>query len=59
METGSQKDTGTARDRRTEDEPVWTGLPPGLLRMRRLLLVVWLGLLTVGLGATPSAPTTC
>jgi len=24
-------------------EPVWTGLPPGLLRMRRLLLVVWLG----------------
>lgn len=50
METGSQKDTGTARDRRTEDGPVWTGLPPGLLRMRRLLLVVWLGLLTVGLG---------
>ena len=50
METGSQKDTGTARDRRTEDEPAWTGLPPGLLRMRRLLLVVWLGLLTVGLG---------
>ncbi|MBZ6111829.1 PH domain-containing protein [Streptomyces olivaceus] len=26
---------------------MWTGLPPGLLRMRRLLLVVWLGLLTV------------
>ncbi|MEU6365474.1 PH domain-containing protein [Streptomyces sp. NPDC046931] len=25
-------------------EPVWRGLPPGLLRMRRLLLVVWLGL---------------
>jgi membrane protein YdbS with pleckstrin-like domain len=33
-----------------EGEPVWTGLPPGLLRMRRLLLVVWLGLLAVGLG---------
>jgi uncharacterized protein len=31
-------------------EPVWTGLPPGLLRMRRLLLVVWLGLLAVVLG---------
>ncbi|MGW1956827.1 PH domain-containing protein [Streptomyces sp. NPDC001920] len=31
-------------------EPAWTGLPPGLLRMRRLLLVVWLGLLAVGLG---------
>ncbi|MET9830178.1 PH domain-containing protein [Streptomyces sp. NPDC006385] len=30
-------------------EPAWTGLPPGLLRMRRLLLVVWLGLLAVGL----------
>ncbi|KOG35420.1 PH domain-containing protein [Streptomyces resistomycificus] len=45
METGSTADTGT-----TGDEPVWTGLPPGLLRMRRLLLVVWLGLLAVGLG---------
>jgi membrane protein YdbS with pleckstrin-like domain len=45
METGSTADTGTTRD-----EPVWTGLPPGLLRMRRLLLVVWLGLLAVGLG---------
>jgi membrane protein YdbS with pleckstrin-like domain len=31
-------------------EPVWVGLPPGLLRMRRLLLVVWLGPLTVALG---------
>ncbi|MET8952911.1 PH domain-containing protein [Streptomyces sp. NPDC004393] len=32
-------------------EPVWRSLPPGLLRMRRLLLVVWLGLsaLVVGL----------
>ncbi|MFD3498880.1 PH domain-containing protein [Streptomyces sp. NPDC058676] len=45
METGSTADTGT-----TGDEPVWTGLPPGLLRMRRLLLVVWLGLLALGLG---------
>ncbi|MET7381559.1 PH domain-containing protein [Streptomyces sp. NPDC005526] len=31
-------------------EPVWTGLPPGLLRMRRLLLVVWLGLIALVLG---------
>ncbi|MET8081139.1 PH domain-containing protein [Streptomyces sp. NPDC005303] len=45
METGSGQDTGVAGD-----EPVWTGLPPGLLRMRRLLLVVWLGLLAVALG---------
>jgi membrane protein YdbS with pleckstrin-like domain len=42
METGTMKNA--------ETEPVWTGLPPGLLRMRRLLLVVWLGLLTIGVG---------
>ncbi|KPI26463.1 membrane-flanked domain DUF304 [Actinobacteria bacterium OV320] len=30
--------------------PEWLGLPPGLLRMRRLLLVVWLGLVAVGAG---------
>ncbi|WP_053846697.1 PH domain-containing protein [Streptomyces sp. NRRL B-24085] len=45
METGSGRDTEVAGA-----EPVWTGLPRGLLRMRRLLLVVWLGLLAVGLG---------
>jgi membrane protein YdbS with pleckstrin-like domain len=45
METGSGQNTEVAGD-----EPVWTGLPPGLLRMRRLLLVVWLGLLAVALG---------
>ncbi|MFF0161930.1 PH domain-containing protein [Streptomyces sp. NPDC005263] len=45
METGSAPDTGI-----TGDEPVWTGLPPRLLSMRRLLLVVWLGLLALGLG---------
>nr|WSY52801.1 PH domain-containing protein [Streptomyces sp. NBC_00886] len=44
METGTAAQDGAAR------EPVWTGLPPGLLKMRRLLLVVWLGLLTVALG---------
>ncbi|CAM5471239.1 PH domain-containing protein [Streptomyces violaceorubidus] len=59
METGSPDDTGTAGATRAagradpanpagpavpvREEPVWTGLPPGLLHMRRLLLVVWLG----------------
>ncbi|MZD55448.1 PH domain-containing protein [Streptomyces sp. SID5606] len=32
---------------------MWTGLPPGLLRMRRLLLVVWLGLLALAAGLLP------
>src|SRR5689334_4649795 len=45
MDTGSAETAGN-----TAAEPVWTGLPPGLLRMRRLLLVVWLGLLTIALG---------
>lgn len=58
METGSPENTGTTRDEAGAEreraewegvEPGWTGLPPGLLRMRRLLLVVWLGLLTIGL----------
>jgi len=44
METGTAAQDGAAR------EPVWTGLPPGLLKMRRLLLVVWLGVLTLALG---------
>ncbi|KAB1142191.1 PH domain-containing protein [Streptomyces luteolifulvus] len=48
METGS---AGSAEDTGAGDgEPVWTGLPPGLLRMRRLLLVVWLGLTAVATG---------
>jgi membrane protein YdbS with pleckstrin-like domain len=46
METGRPDGAGTT----TGGEPVWTGLPPGLLRMRRMLLVVWTGLLTAGLG---------
>ncbi|NEC38337.1 PH domain-containing protein [Streptomyces rubrogriseus] len=29
-------------------------MPPGLLRLRRLLLVVWLGLLTVAAGVLPA-----
>ncbi|MFV0134494.1 PH domain-containing protein [Streptomyces sp. HMX87] len=49
METGSPDDTGTTGTA-AGSEPVWTGLPPGLLRLRRLLLVVWLGLLTLAVG---------
>ncbi|WP_405733631.1 PH domain-containing protein [Streptomyces sp. NBC_00028] len=45
METGSGQDTEPVAG-----EPVWIGLPPGLLRMRRLLLVVWLGLTALALG---------
>ena len=48
METGSPRGAGTRADE--AGEPEWTGLPPGLLRMRRLLLVVWLGLLALALG---------
>jgi membrane protein YdbS with pleckstrin-like domain len=64
METGSPDDTGTAGAAHAADragpaavpreEPVWTGLPPGLLHMRRLLLVVWLGLLTLAAGVLPA-----
>ncbi|MFE9998757.1 PH domain-containing protein [Streptomyces avermitilis] len=51
METGSAENAGNAATTGgSGPEPVWTGLPPGLLRMRRLLLVVWLGLLTIGVG---------
>ncbi|WP_282090594.1 PH domain-containing protein [Streptomyces tendae] len=46
---GPADQAGPARE-----EPVWTGLPPGLLRMRRLLLVVWLGLLTLAAGVLPA-----
>ncbi|WP_369272633.1 PH domain-containing protein [Streptomyces sp. R11] len=53
METGSPENTGTAGDELVAAEPGWRGLPPGLLRMRRLLLVVWLGLLAIGLGLLP------
>ncbi|MFD7712593.1 PH domain-containing protein [Streptomyces sp. NPDC059786] len=44
-------ETGTAGITRSADaEPVWTGLPPGLLRMRRLLLGVWAGVAALGVG---------
>ncbi|MCQ9180698.1 PH domain-containing protein [Streptomyces sp. IBSBF 2953] len=45
METGSPGGAETAAV-----APEWSGLPPGLLRMRRLLLAVWLGLAAVGVG---------
>ncbi|WP_073947001.1 PH domain-containing protein [Streptomyces kebangsaanensis] len=48
METGS-----VDVERAAGDEPVWIPLPRGLLRMRRLLLVVWLGLLTLVVGLLP------
>ncbi|MEU9350285.1 PH domain-containing protein [Streptomyces griseoloalbus] len=35
------------------DEPVWIALPPGLLKVRRLMLAVWLGLLTLVTGLVP------
>ncbi|MEU7054905.1 PH domain-containing protein [Streptomyces sp. NPDC046197] len=43
-------ETGSGGSAQATGEPVWNALPPGLLRMRRLLLVVWLGLLAVALG---------
>lgn len=48
MDTGSARETDGARSGAVE--PGWTGLPPRLLRMRRLLLVVWLGLAAVAAG---------
>ncbi|MFH9061727.1 PH domain-containing protein [Streptomyces coeruleorubidus] len=69
METGSPQDTGpagtqgAAKTRDTAgtqgaagaagDGPVWIALPPGLLKMRRLLLVVWLGLISLAAGLVP------
>ncbi|MGW2705780.1 PH domain-containing protein [Streptomyces sp. NPDC001340] len=48
METGIPKETGISGE-----EPVWRGLPPGLLRMRRLLLAVWTGVFAVAAGLLP------
>ncbi|GAA2287054.1 membrane protein [Streptomyces ruber] len=46
--------TGTGTDSADpRGGPVWSGLPRGLLRMRRLLLVVWLGPLTVAAAVVP------
>ncbi|MFJ9739917.1 PH domain-containing protein [Streptomyces sp. NPDC101166] len=48
METGSPAGPGGVET--AGGGAAWTGLPPGLLRMRRLLLVVWLGLAAAGVG---------
>ncbi|MFF3741960.1 PH domain-containing protein [Streptomyces sp. NPDC002566] len=48
METGSPAGPGGVET--VGGGAAWTGLPPGLLRMRRLLLVVWLGLAAAGVG---------
>ncbi|MGW1004158.1 PH domain-containing protein [Streptomyces sp. NPDC002520] len=48
METGSPETAGGTRE-----EPVWHGLPPGLLRMRRLLLALWTGLIALLVGLLP------
>lgn len=48
METGRLEGTGAPAD-----QPVWRGLQPGLLRVRRLLLVGWTGVLAVAAGLLP------
>ena len=60
METGSGEDTGAVEatqaaetagaSKTSRGEPVWCGLPRALLRMRRLLLVLWLGPPALALG---------
>ncbi|MET9116296.1 PH domain-containing protein [Streptomyces longwoodensis] len=51
METGSPRDVDT--EDVVGDGPAWTGLPPGLLRMRRLLLAVWLVPAALAAGLVP------
>ncbi|WP_306437585.1 PH domain-containing protein [Streptomyces sp. XY006] len=52
---GAEETAGAERASGPEGaaEPAWIALPPGLLRMRRLLLVVWLGLVTLAAGLVP------
>ncbi|WJV47056.1 PH domain-containing protein [Streptomyces flavofungini] len=49
METGTGSGPGGATGER-DAPPVWTGLPRGVLTMRRMLLVVWLVPIGVALG---------
>lgn len=51
METGTAGPARPAQPGESDAEPVWTGLPRALLRMRRLLLVVWLVPLAAAVGA--------
>ncbi|MEU6526098.1 PH domain-containing protein [Streptomyces sp. NPDC046924] len=55
METGNPHDTGTAVGPVVGpgDGPRWIALPPGLLKLRRLMLVVWMGLLALAAGLVP------
>ncbi|MGW2029487.1 MULTISPECIES: PH domain-containing protein [Streptomyces] len=48
METGSPEGTVAPAD-----QPVWRGLRPGLLGVRRLLLVVWTAVLALAAGLLP------
>ncbi|GAA1908997.1 hypothetical protein GCM10009837_36440 [Streptomyces durmitorensis] len=50
METGTAQPARPAEPGKSAAEPEWTGLPRDLLRMRRLLLVVWLVPVAVALG---------
>ncbi|MZD09897.1 PH domain-containing protein [Streptomyces sp. SID5785] len=50
MDTGASGTEGAVTAAPAHDEAVWTGLPSGLLRLRRLLLVLWLVPLAVALG---------
>lgn len=50
METGTAGPARPAQPGESAAEPVWTGLPRELLRMRRLLLVVWLVPLAAAVG---------
>ncbi|MFJ5549330.1 PH domain-containing protein [Streptomyces sp. NPDC093225] len=58
METGTGSGAGTGTGAApgaavSGAEPEWTGLPGGLLTMRRLLLAVWLGAAAVVAGVLP------
>ncbi|MEV2252225.1 PH domain-containing protein [Streptomyces sp. NPDC050147] len=50
METGTAGPARPARPGESDAEPVWRGLPRGVLRMRRLLLVAWLVPLAAAVG---------
>lgn len=54
METGTAQNAGNTGGRgEAGNDPQWIGLPSGLLRMRRLLLVVWMVPLTLATALLP------